>query len=127
MGHVYQGRFKSFPVATDEHLTTLMRYVGRNPVRANLVQRAQDWPWGSLHRRLHGDDLQRAILTDSPVALGREWAKRVNQPQTEAELIALQTSVSRGRPFGGAAWCKKVAKQMGLAHTYRSRGRPRGS
>ena len=124
-GHVYQGRFKSFPVATDEHLTTLMRYVERNPLRANLVDRAQDWPWGSLHRRLQGDAEQQAILTDSPVSLGGNWAKHVNQPQTEAELIALQASVSRGRPFGSETWCKKVAKQMGLEHTYRSPGRPR--
>ena len=102
-----------------------MRYVERNPLRANLVDRAQDWPWGSLHRRLSDDAPQQAILTDSPVSLGRDWARHVNQPQTEAELIALRTSVSRGRPFGGDAWCKRVAKQMGLEHTYRSRGRPR--
>ena len=35
-GHLYQGRFKSFPVQTDGHLLTVMRYVERNPVRANF-------------------------------------------------------------------------------------------
>jgi putative transposase len=35
--HVYQGRFKSFPVATDEHLLAVLRYVERNPLRAGLV------------------------------------------------------------------------------------------
>ncbi len=33
-GHLYQGRFKSFPVEEDEHLLTLCRYVERNPVAA---------------------------------------------------------------------------------------------
>jgi putative transposase len=39
-GHLYQGRFKSFPIQDDEHLLTAMRYVERNPVRANFVERA---------------------------------------------------------------------------------------
>ncbi len=37
-GHVYQGRFKSFPVEEDEHLYTVARYVERNALRANLVR-----------------------------------------------------------------------------------------
>jgi putative transposase len=42
-GPVYQGRFKSFPVQTDEHFLTVARYVERNALRANLVQRAEEW------------------------------------------------------------------------------------
>src|SRR5437763_12062268 len=42
-GHVYQGRFKSFPIERDEHLLAVLRYVERNALRARLVQRAQDW------------------------------------------------------------------------------------
>jgi putative transposase len=48
-GHVYQGRFKSFPVRDDGHLLAVCRYVERNALRAGLVRRAEDWPWGSLH------------------------------------------------------------------------------
>jgi putative transposase len=43
-GHVYQGRFKSFPIQEDEHFYTVERYVERNAVRANLVRRAEQWP-----------------------------------------------------------------------------------
>jgi hypothetical protein len=39
-GHLYQGRFKSFPVQSDEHFLTVCRYVERNALRANLVGRA---------------------------------------------------------------------------------------
>jgi putative transposase len=42
-GHVWQGRFKAFPIEEDEHLLTVLRYVERNPLRANLVSRAEDW------------------------------------------------------------------------------------
>ncbi len=48
MGSVYQGRYKSFVVQDDPHLSTLARYVERNPSRAFLVDRAEQWRWSSL-------------------------------------------------------------------------------
>src|SRR5436190_718858 len=48
-GHVWRGRFKAFPIEADEHLLTVLRYVERNPLRAGLVERAELWPWSSLH------------------------------------------------------------------------------
>ncbi len=47
-GHLYQGRYKSFVVQEDGHLLTLLRYVEANPLRAKMVERAQDWHWSSL-------------------------------------------------------------------------------
>lgn len=42
-GRVWQGRYKAFPIEQDGHLLTVLRYVERNPVRANLVATAMDW------------------------------------------------------------------------------------
>ena len=36
-GHLYQGRFKSFPIQADGHRLTGMRYVERAPLRAMFV------------------------------------------------------------------------------------------
>lgn len=44
-GPVYRGRFKSFPVQTDEHFLMVVRYVERNALRASFVSRAEDWKW----------------------------------------------------------------------------------
>ena len=49
-GHVYQGRFKAIPVQSDTHFLRLCRYVERNPLRAGLVARAEEWPWSSLRK-----------------------------------------------------------------------------
>ena len=127
MGHVYQGRFKSFPIASDEHLLTVLRYVERNPLRAGLVDRAEDYRWSSLPRRLAAQaDSQAAIpLAEPPVTLSRGWVEHVNQPQTEAEVQAIADSIRRGRPYGGESWQKKVARQLHLESTFRPRGRPR--
>src|SRR5438132_8128413 len=51
-GHVWQGRFRAFPIQEDEHLLSVLRYVERNALRAELVKRAEDWPWSSLQRWL---------------------------------------------------------------------------
>ena len=50
-GHVWQGRFKAFPIQQDEHLLTVLRYVERNALTAGLVERAEQWRWGSLWAR----------------------------------------------------------------------------
>src|SRR5271157_1892515 len=47
-GHVWQGRFKAFLIQEDEHLLVVPRYIERNPLRAGLVERAEDWSWSSL-------------------------------------------------------------------------------
>jgi putative transposase len=46
-GHVFQGRFKAQIVQREGYLLALCRYVARNPVRANLVERAEEWRWSS--------------------------------------------------------------------------------
>ena len=60
-GHIYQGRFKSFCVESDEPLYAVARYVERNPLRANLVGRAEQWRWSSLWRRVQGDAEPAAV------------------------------------------------------------------
>jgi putative transposase len=124
-GHLYQGRFKSFPIAADEHLYTVLRYVERNALRAGLVRRAERWRWSSLWRRLHPDGRPALALHPWPVPEPDNWVELVNQPQTEAELEAVRRAVARGCPFGTLAWQERTARRLGLEFTLRPRGRPR--
>jgi putative transposase len=124
-GHLYQGRFKSFPVEADDHYLTLSRYVERNALRASLVDRAEQWRWGSLAQRQGLGSPDAPMLHAGPVAWPRNWLTLVNQPQTESELLALRRCVERGQPFGGESWIKKTAARLGLASTLRPRGRPK--
>jgi putative transposase len=125
-GHLYQGRFKSFPVQSDAHFFTVCRYVERNPLRASLVTRAEDWPWGSLWRRTHDDAESVAMLAEWPVPMPAQWVERVNEPLTQTELDAMRQCIVRGRPFGSDSWTHQTADQLGLQSTLRSRGRPKG-
>jgi REP-associated tyrosine transposase len=122
-GHVWQGRFKAFPIEQDEHLLTVLRYVERNPLRANLVDRAEAWTWSSLAWRSQGK--RPKLLAKWPVVCPRNWLAHVNAPQTEAELAALRRSIDRGAPFGNDRWRERTAKRLGLESSLRPRGRPR--
>lgn len=125
-GHLYQGTYKSFPVENDEHFYTVCRYVERNALRAGLVNRAEAWPWSSLAIRQRACPAELLpALSAWPVPMPRAWREWVNEPQTEAELKAVRASLQRGRPFGSDEWQNETAKQLGLEHTLRSRGRPR--
>jgi putative transposase len=125
-GHIYQGRFKSFPVAEDDYFLTLCRYVEANPLRAGLVEEAQQWRWSGLWRRLQrrvpDDEL---ALSPWPVDRPRNWTARVNAGLDDAQLDLVRTSVDRGRPLGGVKWVTATAKRLGLGFTLRSAGRPR--
>lgn len=122
-GHVWQGRFKAFPIQEDEHLLTVLRYAERNPERAGLIKRGKPWPWCSL--TLFGSRDVPAWFSLGPVPRGRDWLRHVAEPQTEAELLALRRSVNRGTPFGSESWQKRTIAKLGLESTLRPRGRPR--
>ena len=124
-GHVYQGRCKSFQVQEDEHFYQVVRYVERNALRANLVQRAEDWRWSSLWRRQRPDAEPLIPLADWPLALPPDWLEIVNRPQSAGELEALRRSVNRDAPYGDSAWQRATAARYNLEHTLRPRGRPR--
>lgn len=124
-GHVYQGRFKSFPVQDDDHFYTVCRYVERNALKANLVRSADQWRWSSLYRWLHGTAQDKQILSSWPLPRKRQWLDHVNTPLTESEYAALQNCVRRGSPFGEDHWQESKVAELGLQSTVKPRGRPR--
>jgi putative transposase len=121
-GHLYQGRFKSFPVAEDEYFLALCRYVEANPLRARLVERAELWQWSGLWHRMHGDG--KLLLTDWPVEQPRSWLPLVNRDLNENQLGDIRICVDRGRPLGPQPWVRQTADRLGLGFTLRSPGRP---
>ena len=121
-GHLYGGRYKSFPVQSDEHLIALIRYVERNPLRAGLVPRAELWPWGSLHKPPAPD---APPMTPWPVDRPRSWAARVNAALPPAAEEAVLRSIRRSQPLGDPAWQIRIATRLGILSTLRPIGRPK--
>jgi len=122
-GHLYQGRFKSFPVSSDEHFLTLCRYVEANPRRAKLVDRAEQWRWSGLWRRAQRSS--ELPLAKGPIRRPVDWLTRVNRSQQPGQLTQLRECVQRGRPLGDMGWVQSTAERLGLEFTLRGPGRPR--
>jgi putative transposase len=124
-GHLYQGPFKSFPVASERYFYTVCRYVESNALRAGLVGRAEAWRWTSLWHRLRGDADSRALLADWPEPCPPNWPALVNEALPAAHLAEIKRSLDHGIPFGPQAWRERVARRLGLDACPRPRGRPR--
>ena len=120
-GHVYQRRFRSFPVQEDDRLPAVPRYVDRKPVRAGLVRCAGDWPWSSAAPTRGGGP----PLDPGPVPRPADWPEYVDAPRTEAEAEAMRECIRRRRPYGEAVWMEGAALRLGLEASLRPRGRPR--
>jgi putative transposase len=125
-GHLYQGRYKSFPVGEDRYFLVLCRYVEANALRARRVKRAEDWRWSSLHQRMQRVASPPPLpLGEWPVQRPRGWGALVNEPLREDEERDVRISMERERPFGDPAWVRRIAAKLGLGQTLRPRGRPR--
>ncbi|HEV3261560.1 MAG TPA: transposase [Gemmataceae bacterium] len=109
--HVWQGRFKAFPIHEDARLLTVLRYIERTPLRAGLVSRPEDWRCSSLRWHLYPPQL--AFLHAGPVPRPPDEAAWVNAPHRDAELSALRRCAQRGTPFGADAWVGRTAARLG--------------
>jgi putative transposase len=119
-GYVYQDRYRAIPVQGDNHLLTLIRYVERNPLRAGLVERAENWRWSSLW---YGrSNCHQIHLSDWPIVKPSDWIAVVNQTPKSDDDAAVQKAIRQRRPFGEGEWSEVTARAAGLS--VRGRGRP---
>ena len=124
-GHLYQGRYKSFLVQDDMHALQLIRYVERNPLRANLIRDPLAWKYSSLYRRYKGTEKEKKILGEWSIKEPKDYLTYLTTPESDDELEALRCSVNKGRPFGDDDWMLDMVEKHDLYSTTRSGGRPR--
>ncbi len=93
-GHVFENRFKHFHIEDDAYLLECGRYIERNPVRAGIVQRAEDYAWSSF--RYYAESVPDTIVTPDPLytELGRtererqdEYRKYVETPRPYEKIL----------------------------------------
>lgn len=122
-GHLWQERFGSF-VLDETHLWAAVRYVERNPLRAGLVERPQEWPWSSarFHLGLADDPLVRPSAALEQFG---DWRHYLSQTDREEDLKHFRRHERTGRPFGPEGFVKKLEAATGRSLTPGISGRPR--
>ena len=113
-GHLWQNRFFSCPLSAGR-LATALRYVERNPVRAGLAARADDYAWSSAPAHLSGRDrtgvLDMAFWRERGEAAG--WRAMLGEGEDARETRLLRRCTFAGRPFGEEEFVQKIEKRFG--------------
>jgi putative transposase len=110
-GHFWQGRFGAVPM-DEAHLCAALRYIALNPVRARLVERAEAWPWSSVHAHLTG---RPDGMTELAPVLERYpcFADLVEGDPDDEAFVRLRRAESIGRPLGDDGF---IARLEELTH-----------
>jgi putative transposase len=130
-GSLWSGRFKSCLVDTDQYLLACQRYIELNPVRAGMVQSPRLYPWSSYSANAAGgaSDLVKPHSTYLELADSverREAAyRKLFEREIGDELLAkIRSSINRGWPLGGEAFCSEMERR-GVPTRAARMGRPK--
>ena len=114
-GHLWQGRFASY-VMDEPYLMAAARYIERNPVKAQLVDHAADWPWSSAraHCEGRGDVVAEGDwLAERIAGWICSWAEYLQEPDEEALAIQMRKLENTGRPLGNGAFIERLGSLLG--------------
>lgn len=126
-GHLWQGRYFSSPL-DEVYLWAAIRYVERNPVRAGVTDRAEEYQWSSA--AAHCDITRDTILTTSDswrqrLATIRDWSAWLASGDAPDCLEVLRRRVDKGLPCGSREFVEALEESTGRDLQERPRG-PQG-
>ncbi|PHS39411.1 MAG: hypothetical protein COB07_06565 [Sulfurovum sp.] len=98
VGHLWQGRFKSWYVTDEAYLYTLMCYIEQNPLKANMVKRLEEYPYSSYHYFLNHKEIPECLKKSWVVENYKEDKEAIeaflNNPVDTAQLQELRNASS---------------------------------
>jgi len=121
-GHIWQGRFHSCPM-DESHLWAAVRYVERNPVRAGLVERAEEYQWSSA--AAHCGLRQDALLANGFPSAGviDNWRDWLSGREEGAIVDTIRQKTHTGRPCGSPAFVEHLENLLNRVLSPQKRGR----
>jgi len=119
-GYLWQGRFISF-VMDDLYLMRALRYVERNPVRARLVKRAEEYRWSSA--RAHVGTGAVGCLSECPaIGSAQAWADLLAVEDEDIALQWFRCHVKSGKIMGDKDFLKTLSGEIQTNLLPRKRG-----
>lgn len=105
-GHLWQGRFASFPM-DESYLLAAARYVEMNPVVAGLATDAAAWPWSSAQAHLAATDDE--LVTVAPLLeMAGDWRLFLASADDEEQVSEIRKHERTGRPLGTESFVDRL-------------------
>jgi len=122
-GFLWQGRFLSYPM-DEKYLYLCVRYIERNPVRAGIVDRAEDYPWSSARAHIlgYGDKLLSPFYLINEI---KNWRAYLAGSEKEEEIDIFKKNEISCRPLGSEEFIQKIEAKIGRKISLRPKGRPK--
>jgi len=120
-GHVWQGRFYSCPL-DEAHLWAAVRYIERNPVRAHLVERAEEYPWSSA--AAHCGLLATPLLSTGfpPAGVIENWSQWLADKENDEATTRVRRHTHTGRPCGSTTFVDRLEHLLSRSLRCQKRG-----
>ncbi len=110
-GTLWQGRYLSYPM-DERYLYKCVRYIERNPVRAKIVERPEDYPWSSARAHVFG--LADEVLSDSSFLQQiHDWRAYLAENESKNDLEEIRKNQGSGRPLGNEVFYETIEKLTG--------------
>ncbi len=108
-GYLWQGRFFSCPM-DEEYLFAAVRYVEQNPVKAGLVQNAEDYPWSSAkaHVKHSKDEILSDCFLTNHITDWSDYLKVASE--RDHEMIEKHTRT--GKPLGSEFFTHQIENKL---------------
>jgi putative transposase len=123
-GHLWRGRFLSC-LLDDTSVFEEIRFIENNPVRAGIVERAEEYPWSSAQDHMGRNAVP--VLADYCFVQNEvpDWREYLNGRRDEQVLDRIRRSLKTGRPAGNEEFVKSLEWILGRRLLALPRGRPR--
>jgi len=123
-GHLWRGRFLSC-MLDDQSVFEEVRFIENNPVRARLVERAEDYPWSSARHHVLGES--DPVIMNGSFLNGeiKDWRAYLEERGDAPILTRTWHSLKTGRPAGDEGFVHALEKILGRRLIALPRGRPR--
>ena len=127
-GHLWQGRYYSC-LLDDTHLLMALRYVERNPVRANITTKPWNWKWSSAadHTGIGNGILELKGLSEYMEFNPRHWKEYLDSQEDKKELNEIRKHTMKGFPLGSKDFLIELSNKTGIEIKQNPRGRPRNN
>lgn len=126
-GHFWQGRYFS-SMLDEPYLWAAIRYVERNPVRARMTERAENYPWSSARARCGlGDDplICKGSAWTRHLAAVDNWSQWLALGEDSSQLELLRQNACQGLPCGSPEFLARLEVSTGRRQRPGLGGRPR--